>query len=79
MSFLAPWLLPLLLLIPLLIGIYIWMLRRKRRYAVRYSSLSLIREALPRRSWLRRHGPFVLFLFGRSKLSKKTLRFQGSE
>lgn len=62
MSFLWPWLLLAYLLIPLLIGAYIWVLRRRRKYAVRYSSLSLIREALPRRSRWRQHVPFALFL-----------------
>jgi len=38
------------------------MLRRRRRFAVRYSSLSLVREALPHQSRLRRHLPFALFL-----------------
>ncbi len=61
MNFLSPWLLSLLLLIPLLVGAYIWMLRRRRKFAVRYSSLSLIREALPKRSKWRQHVPFVLF------------------
>jgi Ca-activated chloride channel family protein len=61
MSFLSPWLLLLLLLIPLLIAAYIWMLRRRKKFAVRYSSLSLIREALPKRSRWRQHLPFVLF------------------
>ncbi len=50
MDFLWPGFLLLLGLIPLLIGVYIWMLRRRRRFAVRYSSLSLVREALPRQS-----------------------------
>jgi Ca-activated chloride channel family protein len=36
-----------LLLIPLTLAAYIWMRRRRRKFAVRYSSLSLIREALP--------------------------------
>jgi hypothetical protein len=31
---------------------------------VRYSSLALVREALPHQSHLRRHLPFVLFLMG---------------
>ncbi len=62
MIFLWPWLLLLLLLIPLLVAIYAWILRRKRRFAIRYSSLSLIREALPKRSRWRRHLPFALFL-----------------
>lgn len=52
----------LLLLIPLLIGLYIWALRRRRRYAVRFSSLALVRAALPRRNSLRRHLPFAIFL-----------------
>lgn len=64
MSFAWPWLLLLQLLIPLLIALYIWILRRKRKFAVRYSSLSLIREALPERSRWRRHLPFALFLLG---------------
>lgn len=62
MSFLWPRLLLLLLLIPLLIIIYVWNLRRKRKFAVRYSSLSLIRVALPKHSRWRQHLPFVLFL-----------------
>ncbi len=62
MTFLWPWFLLLLLLIPLIVGIYIWILRRRRRFAVRYSSLSLIREALPKRSRWRQHVPFALFL-----------------
>lgn len=62
MIFLWPWILSLLLLIPLMVAIYIWILRRRRRYAVRYSSLSLIKEALPKRSRLRQHLPFILFL-----------------
>lgn len=68
MNFLWPWFLLLLLLIPLAVAIYIWILRRKRRFAVRYSSLSLIREALPRRSNWRRHLPFALFLLGLASL-----------
>lgn len=61
MDLLWPGLLTLLILVPLLIALYIWVLRR-RRYAVRYSSLSLIRAALPRFSRVRRHLPFSLFL-----------------
>jgi Ca-activated chloride channel family protein len=64
MSVLWPGFLLLLGLIPLIIAAYIWMLRRRRRFAVRYSSLALVRAALPRQSWLRRHLPFALFLLG---------------
>jgi Ca-activated chloride channel family protein len=38
------------------------MQRRKRKYAVRYASLSLIREARPGSSRWRRHLPFALLL-----------------
>jgi Ca-activated chloride channel homolog len=62
MSFLWPGFLYLLLLIPLAIGVYLWVLRRRRRFAVRYSSLSLVREAAAKQSWLRKHLPSLLFL-----------------
>jgi Ca-activated chloride channel family protein len=68
MSFLWPGLFYLLLLIPLAIGIYLWVLRRRRRFAVRYSSLSLVREAAAKQSWLRKHLPFVLFLLSLASL-----------
>jgi Ca-activated chloride channel family protein len=68
MKLLWPWFLPLLLLIPLMVAVYIWVLRRKRRFAVRYSSLTLIREALPKWSRWRRHLPFALFLLGLTSL-----------
>ena len=68
MNLLWPWLLLLLWLIPLVIAAYIWILRRKRRFAVHYSSLSLVREALPKWSRWRRHLPFALFLLALTSL-----------
>jgi len=68
MNFLWPWFLLLLLLIPVAIALYIWVLRRRRRFAVSYSSLSLIRAALPKRTNWRRHLPFALFLLGLTSL-----------
>ena len=68
MDMLWPRFLYLLGAIPLLIAIYIWMLRRRRRYAVRYSSLALVREALGKPSQLRRHLPFALFLLALASL-----------
>jgi Ca-activated chloride channel family protein len=67
MEFLWPGFLFLLILIPLLAGLYIWMLRR-RRFAVRYSSLELVRAALPQKSNWRRHLPVGLFLLGLASL-----------
>jgi Ca-activated chloride channel family protein len=51
-----------LLVLPLLLGGYVWRLRRRRRQAVRYSSVALIRAAAPRRSAWRRHAAFALVL-----------------
>ncbi|HSJ58063.1 MAG TPA: VWA domain-containing protein [Anaerolineae bacterium] len=62
MGLLWPGFLLLLGVVPLLVATYVWVLRRRRRPAVRYSSLVLIREALPGQSRLRRHLPFALFL-----------------
>ena len=63
MTFLWPVLLVLLAILPVLAVLRIWALRRPRR-GVRFSSLSLVRNAVPRSSWIRRHGPFALFLVG---------------
>jgi Ca-activated chloride channel homolog len=57
-----PFMLLLLILIPLLVAAYIWMQRRRRRYALRYASLSMLREAVGRGPGIRRHIPPALFL-----------------
>ena len=62
MRFEWPWALPVLLVVPVSVGAYLWLRHRKRKFAVRYASLSLIREALPERSSWRRHIPAVLLL-----------------
>jgi Ca-activated chloride channel family protein len=62
MDLLWPGFLLLLGFIPLLIAAYVWVLRRRKRAAVRYSSLSLLREALPQHARWRRHVPAALFL-----------------
>jgi len=68
MVLLWPRFLILLGLIPLILAVYIWMLRRRRRFTVRYSSLALVREVLPRQSRWRRHLPFALFLIALASL-----------
>jgi Ca-activated chloride channel family protein len=60
-SFQWPGLLWLLLLVPLLVAAYIYLLSRRRRSAVRYPSLALIRQAGPGSAW-RRHIPPALML-----------------
>jgi len=62
MNFLWPGFFYLLGLIPVLVGLYLWILRRRKRFTVRYSSLSLVRAANPERSRWKRHFPFALFL-----------------
>jgi len=64
MNLLWPGFLLLLGLIPIIIAAYIWILRKRRRFAVRYSSLSLVRAAQPKQSSWRRHVPMALFLLG---------------
>jgi Ca-activated chloride channel homolog len=69
MELLWPGFLYLLGLVPVLIALYIWILHRRRRFAVRYSSLSLVREAMPRKSSWRRHIPFGLFMLALASLA----------
>jgi Ca-activated chloride channel family protein len=52
----------LLLLVPVLIAAYILVQQRRQRYALRYASLSLIKEALGRGPGIRRHIPPALFI-----------------
>ena len=67
MNVLWPGSLLLLGLVPLMVAVYIWM-RRRRRVGLRYSSLALVRVALPRYARLRQHLPFALFLLALASL-----------
>ena len=62
MNFLWPQFLWLLALLPVLSLLYLWLLRRKKKLALRYASLSLVREAMGTGQSVRRHVPPVLFL-----------------
>jgi Ca-activated chloride channel family protein len=64
MEFEWPRMLWLLLLVPILVLAYLWAQRRRKRYALRYASLSLVKEALGRGPGWRRHVPPALFLLG---------------
>ena len=62
-NFLWPQFLWLLLALPLLVLVYLWLLRRKKKTALRYASLSIVREAMGAGQTIRRHIPPLLFLF----------------
>jgi Ca-activated chloride channel homolog len=69
MRFLWPSALTLLALVPILGSAYIWMIRRRRRRVLRFSSLLLIREALPKSSPWKRHLPAIFFLMALAGLT----------
>ncbi len=62
MHFLWPQQLWLLLALPGLVLLYLWLQGRRRKLAVRYASLSLVKEAMDRGPGWRRHLPPLLFL-----------------
>ncbi|MFL6694391.1 MAG: VWA domain-containing protein [Ramlibacter sp.] len=62
MQFLWPDFLWLLLAAPLLVLLYLWLLKRKKKLAVRFASLSIVKEAMGRGQSWRRHVPPALFL-----------------
>jgi Ca-activated chloride channel family protein len=62
MTFLWPEFLWLLALVPLLVAAYVLILRRKRKTALRYASLTMVREAMGAGPRFRRHVPPLLFL-----------------
>jgi Ca-activated chloride channel family protein len=62
MNFLWPQFLWLLLAIPLLVLLYLWLIRRKKKLALRFASLSIVREAMSAGQSVRRHIPPLLFL-----------------
>ena len=62
-TFLWPQFLWLLGLLPLMVLLYWWLLRRKRQATVRLASLAIVREAMGRGPGWRRHVPPVLLFF----------------
>ena len=62
MSFLSPEYLWLLLALPAIVAIYLLVLKRKKRSALRYANLELVKEAMGKGLWWRRHlPPAILF------------------
>ncbi len=62
MKFLWPEFLWLLLAVPALVGVYVWLLSR-RKTAVRFARLDLVKQAIGPGQRFRRHLPPALFLF----------------
>jgi Ca-activated chloride channel homolog len=62
LTFAWPNMLWLLLAVPALVAFYFWLLRRKKKSAVRYANLGLVKEAMGAGQRLRRHVPPLLFL-----------------
>ena len=62
MKFLWPEMLWLLLMVPALVAAYFFLLRRKKEDALRYASLSMVKEAMGAGQRFRRHIPPLLFL-----------------
>ena len=62
MTLLWPEMLWLLLLVPAAVAVYIVLLRRKKKTALRYASLNLVRDAMSAGNRFRRHVPPLLFL-----------------
>ena len=62
MTFNWPEMLWLLLAVPVIVAAYVWLLRRKKKLAVRYASLSMVKAAMTKGQRFRRHVPPLLFL-----------------
>jgi Ca-activated chloride channel family protein len=78
MSFSWPWALLSLLIIPIVCGIVWLMRRRRRRAAVRVTSIALVRAALPRRTRWIRLIPSLLLMLGFATLGVGAARPQAS-
>jgi len=62
MKFLWPEMLVLLAIVPALVLLYVWLLRRRKKAALRYASLSLVKDAMGAGQRIRRHVPPLLFV-----------------
>lgn len=68
MQFLQPFMLWSLVLIPLMVLVYLWLLKRKRRHVISFSAVSWILENMDTPSTWRRHVPPLLVLAALSLL-----------
>jgi Ca-activated chloride channel family protein len=75
-TFIWPFALLLALAVPIVLGAYLLALRRRRKQAVSYSSVALLRSVLPASSRWRRHVPVGLVLASLGVLSVASARPQ---
>ena len=75
-TFTWPLALLLALAVPVVLGAYLWAMRRRRKEAVSYSSVALLRSVLPRSSRWRRHLPVALLLSSLGVLAVASARPQ---
>ncbi len=68
MTFVWPQLLWLMVLVPLLVVLYVWLLRRKVKHAVQFSHVAMVRAAAGRQSRIKRHVPPLLMLLALAML-----------
>jgi len=61
-NFIWPEMLWLLVALPLLVLLYVWLMHRRKKVALRYASLALVKQAMGRSSAWRRHVPPALML-----------------
>ena len=64
MKFLWPETLWLLFAVPVLVAVYVVLLRRRKKVALRYASLTIVKEAMGAGQSERRHVPPLLILHG---------------
>ncbi len=74
MHFLWPSQLWLLLALPLVVALYLWLQKRRKKLAVRYASLSMVKEAMGSGPGWRRHVPPLLLLTALALLLLATAR-----
>jgi Ca-activated chloride channel family protein len=67
MTFQWPEFLWLLAALPLLVALYVYLIRRRKKFAVRFSNLALVKTAMAGSTW-RRHVPPAIVLFALAAL-----------
>jgi len=74
MNFLWPDLLWMLVLLPVLVVLYLWLLHRRKKHTLRYTSLALVKQAAGKGPGWRRHVPPLLLMAAIATLLLATAR-----